>query len=33
MMTEDTKLNLLVSSIGIRNIPRRVRVRISRKRN
>merc|ERR1719440_2522854 len=29
----DTKLNKFVWSTGVRNIPRRVRVRMSRKRN
>merc|ERR1719363_38071 len=29
----DTKLNKFIGSNGIRNVPRRVRVRLSRKRN
>merc|ERR1719247_1233091 len=29
----DTKLNKFVWSTGVRNVPRRVRVRMSRKRN
>ena len=32
-LTEDTKLNKFLWSNGVRNVPRRVRVRLSRKRN
>ena len=33
MRTKDTKLNKFLWSNGVRNVPRRVRVRLSRKRN
>lgn len=33
MASQDTKLNKFLWSNGVRNVPRRVRVRLSRKRN